>query len=98
MYLWFRRYHVNKNRLSEQPIRDYDNKLRDVKEAAEFLCINPRTLQTWVTTNQYPELKSMKLGRLRKFRKADRLEFLESRVQIRTKRINKHKTPKEGFS
>ncbi|MDR2779200.1 MAG: helix-turn-helix domain-containing protein, partial [Puniceicoccales bacterium] len=47
----------------------------DVKEAAEILGINPRTLQGWISTKQYPELKSIKLGRLRKFREADLLEF-----------------------
>ncbi|MDR2432184.1 MAG: helix-turn-helix domain-containing protein [Puniceicoccales bacterium] len=67
----------------------------DVKEAAEFLGINPRTLQSWVSTKQYPELKSIKLGRLRKFREADLWEFLESRVQGATKKLNKNK-PREG--
>ncbi|MDR2628849.1 MAG: helix-turn-helix domain-containing protein [Puniceicoccales bacterium] len=68
----------------------------DVKEAAEFLCINQRTLQNWIATKQYPELKSIKLGRLRKFREADLLEFLESRLQTATRKSNKNK-PKGGM-
>jgi excisionase family DNA binding protein len=79
----------------QRTAKDYNKNLLDVKEAAEFLGINPRTLQGWISTKQYPELKSIKLGRLRKFREADLLEFLESRVQTATRELKKNK-PREG--
>jgi excisionase family DNA binding protein len=61
--------------------RDADTyKLMNIKEAAERLGIKPHTLSTWITTKRYP-IKSIKLGRLVKFREKDLIEFIESRVR-----------------
>jgi excisionase family DNA binding protein len=62
--------------------KDCGIKLLTTKEAAEFLRINLRTLQTWIRLGKYPTLKSIKLGRLRKFREQDLADFIESRVQV----------------
>ncbi|MDR0742159.1 MAG: hypothetical protein LBE98_01705 [Puniceicoccales bacterium] len=51
--------------------------------------MNPRILKSWISIKRYPELKSIKLGRLRKFREADLLEFLESCIQATTRKLSK---------
>ncbi|MDR1457546.1 MAG: helix-turn-helix domain-containing protein [Puniceicoccales bacterium] len=50
----------------------------DVNEAAEFLRVKTDTLSLWLSTNKYPQLKSVKIGRYRRFLKHDLVEFLES--------------------
>jgi excisionase family DNA binding protein len=57
---------------------DYNKNLLDVKEAARFLGIKTSTLSFWLSTNKYPKLKSIKIGRYRRFLKQDLVEFIES--------------------
>jgi phage antirepressor YoqD-like protein len=52
--------------------------LLDVKEASKFLGIKTKTLITWLYINKYPQLKSVKIGRFRRFLKQDLIKFIES--------------------
>ena len=49
------------------------------KEAAEYLGLEPRTLDVWASTKRY-NLKYIKVGRLCKYRKEDLDAFLDSRT------------------
>ena len=57
----------------------YDN-LLDRKAAAKYLGVTPETLAVWKCTKRY-NLKSIKVGRLVKYRKTDLIEFLEERLK-----------------
>jgi excisionase family DNA binding protein len=46
------------------------NKLLNTDEVAEILGIKPQTLSVWISTKRYP-IRSLKIGRLRKFRRED---------------------------
>lgn len=47
------------------------------EEAANMLGIKPQTLYVWISTKRYP-VRSLKVGRLRKFRRSDLEEFLNN--------------------
>jgi excisionase family DNA binding protein len=62
----------------QRTARDCNEKLLDVKEASEFLGIKKHTLAVWLNENKYPQLKSIKMGRFRRFLKQDLVEFIKS--------------------
>jgi hypothetical protein len=45
----------------QRTAKDCNEKLLDVKEAAEFLRVKTDTLLLWLYTNKYPQLKSIKM-------------------------------------
>jgi hypothetical protein len=49
------------------------------EEAAEFLNIKPQTLAVWHTTRRY-KLPVVKVGRSVRYRMADLVRFIESRI------------------
>lgn len=49
------------------------------KQAAEYLGLEPRTLDVWACTKRY-NLRFIKVGRLAKYRKEDLDEFLTRRT------------------
>ncbi len=49
------------------------------KQAAEYLGLEPRTLDVWACTKRY-NLKFIKVGRLAKYRKEDLDDFLARRT------------------
>ena len=57
----------------------FDN-LLDRKAAAKYLGVTPETLAVWKCTKRY-NLKSIKVGRLVKYRKVDLIQFLEERLK-----------------
>ncbi|MDR1457442.1 MAG: helix-turn-helix domain-containing protein [Puniceicoccales bacterium] len=50
----------------------------DVEEAAKFLRVKTDTLSVWLCRNKYPQLKSIKIGRYRRFLKQDLIKFIKS--------------------
>ncbi len=54
---------------------NFHSKLLSINEAAEYLGVKPNTIAVWLSTKRYL-LKSVKLGRLRKFRQDDLDELL----------------------
>ncbi|MDR1457677.1 MAG: helix-turn-helix domain-containing protein [Puniceicoccales bacterium] len=62
----------------QQTDKDYNKNLLDVEEAAKFLRVKTGTLSVWLCQNKYPQLKSIKIGRYRRFLKQDLVEFIES--------------------
>ncbi|MDR2628877.1 MAG: helix-turn-helix domain-containing protein [Puniceicoccales bacterium] len=61
--------------------KNHNENLLDVKDAAEFLGIKKHTLAVWLNGNKYPQLKSLKIGRFRRFLKQDLIKFIESLSQ-----------------
>lgn len=53
--------------------------LRNTKQAAEYLGLQPRTLDKWRSSQTYP-LKFVKVGGRIRYRIADLEEFLQSRT------------------
>ncbi len=49
------------------------------KQAAEYLGLEPRTLDVWACTKRY-NLRFIKVGRLAKYRKEDLDDFLAQRT------------------
>lgn len=49
------------------------------REAAAYLGVTPETLAVWASTRRYP-LRSVKIGRLAKYRKSDLDSFINSRT------------------
>lgn len=49
------------------------------KQAAEFLGVKENTLAVWYATRRY-DLPVVKVGRLRKYRLSDLLEFLDKQT------------------
>ncbi len=54
-------------------------KLLTRKQAAEYIGVEPSTLDVWASTKRY-SLKFIKVGRLAKYRVADLDEFLSLRT------------------
>lgn len=54
----------------------------DERQAAEYLSLSPRTLQTWRQRGNGPRF--LKLGRSVRYRRADLDAFIESRVRANT--------------
>jgi excisionase family DNA binding protein len=75
-------YYENYNeKLKPQGV--YEN-LMTTAEAAKYLGVKTNTVTNWICTGRYP-LKSIKVGRLRKFRREDLDEFLRSRERSNDK-------------
>ena len=72
----------------------YKSKLLSINEAAEYLGVKPNTIAVWLSTKRYP-LKSVKLGRLRKFRQEDLDEFIAQAMEDTQNDCNLNK--KGGF-
>ncbi|MDR2737519.1 MAG: helix-turn-helix domain-containing protein [Puniceicoccales bacterium] len=73
------------------------NKLLNTEEVAEILGIKPQTLSVWISTKRYP-IRSLKIGRLRKFRREDVDAFMEGcestcdcTTELRTRKSKKRK-------
>ena len=57
-----------------------ENNLRDEKQAAEVLTVEPGTLSVWRSTGRY-KIPFVKVGRRVRYRRADLDAWLESRTR-----------------
>jgi excisionase family DNA binding protein len=59
-------------------------RLMNLQEAADFLMVSTGTLENWIYDNRYPGLKSIKLGRHRRFFLEDLLKFVMAKREETT--------------
>lgn len=61
-------------------VHNNQDRFISLKEAADYLSIRSGSLTSWVSTNKYPQLKSYKIGRYRRFKLNDLQAFVQSRL------------------
>ena len=64
-----------------------ESPLLDTNAASAYLSIQPNTLSIWISTKRYA-IRSIKVGRLRRFRKEDLDDFLKSREEYTGNDLN----------